>query len=187
MCRAAVTQAFCLGYANCWTFGPRDPGETRRPNPCSGQPFVNSNAGPDGGARRSAIPSGASRAVVSCSGGAPLRVDLRLPPEIPAGSLWQSRTRSHRHRPPGRWPFGCICAPSFHPGLLPGPCKLLDLRPAMGAEIPFAGLEPGLQNLAGPFSPPTRARRLWLWQLLVSRPRLDGSFGWRTTRSGHRE
>ncbi len=23
MCRAAVTLAFCLGYANCWTFGLR--------------------------------------------------------------------------------------------------------------------------------------------------------------------
>ncbi|QDV68539.1 hypothetical protein Poly24_22490 [Rosistilla carotiformis] len=41
---------------------------------------------PPRGARRSVIPSGSTRAGALCSGGAPLRDDLRLPSVIPSGS-----------------------------------------------------------------------------------------------------
>ncbi|QDV56079.1 hypothetical protein Mal33_20580 [Rosistilla oblonga] len=51
-------------------------------------------AAPDGGAQRSAIPSGASRIVTLHSGGAPLRDDLRLPSVIPSGSIVDSADRS---------------------------------------------------------------------------------------------
>ncbi len=51
----------------------------------TGKRIAKSNAAPERGAYRSAIPSGASRVWASCSGGTPRRGDLRLPSAIPAG------------------------------------------------------------------------------------------------------